>query len=142
MKGRASAEAEALARAAHAGQVDKVGRPYIEHPQRVAARVRGDELLETVAWLHDVVEDTPVTLRRVHEVFGPAVAGAVDALTRRAGEASESYYARVKSDPLALEVKRADLADNTDPARSALLDPAERERLAAKYALARAQLGV
>jgi ADP-ribosyl-[dinitrogen reductase] hydrolase len=57
--------ARELATTAHAGQVDKVGAPYIEHPARVAGRVRaaGDgEDAEVVAWLHDVVEDTEITL--------------------------------------------------------------------------------
>ena len=53
-----AARAETLARAAHAGQVDKAGAPYAAHPARVAAAVAGDPLAEATAWLHDVVEDT------------------------------------------------------------------------------------
>lgn len=48
--------------AAHRGQVDKAGQPYITHPARVAARVAGDENAVAAAWLHDVVEDTGLTL--------------------------------------------------------------------------------
>jgi hypothetical protein len=48
----------------------------------------------------------------------------------------------VAADPLALEVKRADIADNTDPERVAQLEAATRERLAAKYARARDVLGL
>jgi (p)ppGpp synthase/HD superfamily hydrolase len=53
-------EATALARRAHAGQTDKAGRPYIEHPLRVMHRLRG-EYEQLAAILHDVLEDTPVT---------------------------------------------------------------------------------
>lgn len=124
-----------LARSAHAGQTDKSGAPYIDHPARVAARVRaaghGDEA-EIVAWLHDVVEDTGVTLDRIEREFGPRIARAVDAITRRPAE-GDDYYRRVAADPLALAVKRHDIDDNTDPERTARLDPSTRERLAAKY---------
>ena len=51
--------AKDLAHRAHAGQVDKAGRPYIEHVARVAARVADDPEAEAVAWLHDVLEDCP-----------------------------------------------------------------------------------
>ena len=56
--------AKALALRAHAGQVDRAGEPYAGHPARVAARVRTDEA-RVVAWLHDVVEDTDVTLAEI-----------------------------------------------------------------------------
>lgn len=131
--------AAVLARSAHAGQIDKAGAPYIDHPARVAARVRagghGDDA-EIVAWLHDVVEDTDVTLVDIEREFGPRIAGAVDAMTRRPGE-GDGYYERVAADPLALAVKRHDIDDNTAPERTARLDPATRERLAAKYRHAR-----
>ena len=64
------AAAEALARAAHAGQEDKAGQPYILHPQRVAARLSSPET-QVVAWLHDTVEDTDVTLAQIAEQFAP-----------------------------------------------------------------------
>lgn len=131
--------AEQIARAAHQGQVDKSGHAYISHPQRVAARVADDDLAETVAWLHDVVEDTDVTLDDLARVFPPAVVVAVDALTRRPDE-GDAYYRRVRSDPLALRVKLADIADNTDPQRQAQLDEPTRLRLKRKYRHARANL--
>lgn len=49
--------AKDLAIRAHADQVDKAGRPYIEHVARVAAAVSDDPVAEAVAWLHDVLED-------------------------------------------------------------------------------------
>lgn len=134
--------AEEIARAAHAGQVDKGGHPYIEHPARVAARVRGHAQLEAIAWLHDVVEDTSVTLAELSAEFSPEIVDAVDAMTKRPGESLAEYYRRVRANPLALQVKRADIDDNTDPQRAAQLDERTRARLAAKYAAAREALGV
>ncbi|WP_425097957.1 HD domain-containing protein [Tropicibacter sp. S64] len=132
-----------LALTAHAGQVDKAGAPYIGHVARVAARVPEGPHADTarvVALLHDVVEDTAVTLGEIGTQFGPEIAHAVDALTRRAGETSESYYTRVKSDAHARIVKHADLDDNADPVRLSLLQEDTRARLTAKYASARAAL--
>jgi len=136
-------QAKELATRAHQGQVDKSGQPYIGHPARVAARTRdqGDgNQVEAVAWLHDVVEDTEVTLADVESAFGAEIAQAVDAMTRRPDEEPDRYYARVADNPIALRVKRADIADNLDPERTARLDPATKARLAAKYEHALAQL--
>jgi (p)ppGpp synthase/HD superfamily hydrolase len=132
-------EAFELALAAHAGQTDKAGAPYIAHVVRVTAGVASDKA-RVVALLHDVVEDTEVTLQAVEARFGPDIAAAVDALTRREGEAPEAYYTRVRASPLAREVKLADIADNADPRRLALLPDTDRDRLTRKYAHARAQL--
>ena len=50
-----------IASLAHAGVLDKQGQPYILHPLRVMLNVRG-LVAQVVAVLHDVVEDTDVTL--------------------------------------------------------------------------------
>lgn len=136
---RAVATAALVARLAHAGQTDKAGQAYVDHPRRVAERVTGD-LARTVAWLHDVVEDTPVTLDELEQAFGPRVADAVDALTVRHGETRAGYYARVRANPTALTVKLADIADNTDPDRLTALPADLADRLRAKYAAALAAL--
>lgn len=131
-------EAESLAREAHDGQVDKAGQPYATHPARVADRVAGDDELVAIAWLHDVVEDTPITLEDLrHRGFPETVVAAVDALTKRDDEPKADYYARVAANGRALKVKHADLADNSDPERLAALDRATRERLQEKYRNAR-----
>ena len=138
--------ARVLATSAHAGQRDKAGRPYIEHPARVAAAVASAygprHAAVAVAWLHDVVEDTDVTLAELRGAFGDAIADAVDALSRREGEELRGYYARVRGNPLAMAVKEADIADNTAPDRVALLDECTRERLSAKYQHAATELGL
>lgn len=132
-----------FAAAAHMGQTDKAGQPYIDHPRRVARRLENPTVLElSVAWLHDVVEDTNLTVWHIEDMFGAEVAAAVDAITHRAGETRTDYYARVKANPVALKVKLADIADNTDPERLAALDPTTRARLQAKYANALIELGV
>lgn len=140
-----TARAHRIAETAHAGQDDKSGTAYISHPHRVATRLtaqRAGEEAVALAWLHDVVEDTSLTLEDVAAAFPhmPDLIDALDAITHRPGEARTDYYDRVKASPLALTVKRADIADNTDPARTKFLDEPTRERLAAKYAKALAHL--
>ena len=112
--------ARLVATAAHAGQVDKGGAPYIEHPAFVADRVRwlsGDEVEVAAAWLHDVVEDTPVSLDALASVFPARVVEAVDGLTRREGEPYFEYIERARENRVARTVKRCDLAHNLDVSR-------------------------
>lgn len=136
-----------VATSAHRGQTDKAGRPYIGHPARVAlavSRAGGCEEAVAAAWLHDVLEDcpsvTPATL--LLEGFSPELVGVVWRLTRKPFETPETYYRLIRMDPLALLVKTADIADNTDPERLFYLDPATQARLHAKYAKAREALGI
>lgn len=137
--------AEAIARRAHAGQADKSGVDYIGHPERVAAGVRthgGDDGAVAAAWLHDVLEDCDVTAGDLLEAGIPVpVVEAVRAVTKTKGETLEDYCARIRANPTAMLVKRADLEDNTDPARTAILPEKVRVRLAAKYARVRSLLG-
>lgn len=127
------AAAIALATAAHAGQTDKLGIEYILHPLGVMARVNSEDE-KIVAVLHDVVEDTDVTLDDLRaQGFAEHIVRAVDAVTKRAGEPLAESMARVAADPLAMTVKFADLAHNANPARQAALPPETRERLTAKY---------
>jgi (p)ppGpp synthase/HD superfamily hydrolase len=127
-------EAIALAHRAHAGQTDKAGRPYIEHPLRVMHRLHG-EYERMAAILHDVLEDTPVTDDDLRAAGCPElVIEAVRALTKHSGEPLEESMARAATNPIACAVKRADIADNCDPARLALLDEATAQRLRHKYA--------
>ncbi|MGB3187522.1 MAG: HD domain-containing protein [Ornithinimicrobium sp.] len=133
--------ARQIATQAHREQVDKAGVPYITHPTRVAARLHGDDAAEIVAWLHDVVEDTTVTLDELAQDFPPFIVAAVDAISRRIDEAPNDYYRRVRANPLARAVKLADIADNSDPRRRAALDHPTQERLNAKYKHALERLG-
>ena len=129
--------AKELAYRAHAGQVDKAGRPYIEHVARVAAACADDPEAEAVAWLHDVGEDHPRFYPQIVDTMPAAVVIAADALDRNiAGD----YYARIRTNPLALRVKLADIADNADESRLALLPADVAARLRMKYAKARKAL--
>lgn len=129
--------ARAVAIALHAGQTDKAGKPYIEHPQRVAEAVRnagGGPHAIAAAWLHDVVEDTDVTLTGLGVIgFDTATLRIVDDLTRREDESHEDAVRRATSNPWSRLVKRCDVRDNMDPDRLALLDDETRARLLRKY---------
>jgi (p)ppGpp synthase/HD superfamily hydrolase len=127
-------EAIALARIAHAGQTDKAGHSYIDHPLRVMHRLDGEHE-QMAAILHDVLEDTSTTVEDLRAVGCPEpVIAAVRALTKHPGEPLEDSMARAAANPIACAVKRADIADNSDPARLALLDTATAQRLRRKYA--------
>lgn len=132
------ARARDVASLAHARQVDHAGRPYLAHPRRVAGRLAADGQPDDVVaagWLHDVVEDSSTSLSDLERIFTdrPKVTQIVDAITQREHESRDDYYARVREMPEALFVKWADLCDNLDPDRLAVLPPATRERLRAKY---------
>lgn len=139
--------AKYLAHRAHAGQVDKAGRPYIEHVARVAAAVSDDPEAEAVAWLHDVIEDAAGDEQNrlghyIEDNFPGEVMDAVADLTRVGNPSDGFYYWNIRQNPLALRVKLADIADNSDEARLALLEPKTAARLRRKYADARKALGV
>ncbi|MEU6228074.1 HD domain-containing protein [Streptomyces sp. NPDC047042] len=140
------AEVEAAARAAHATQTDKAGRPYAEHLQAVAEGVRargGDAEQIAAAWLHDAVEDDALSAHWLAEAaLSPRTKDIVLAVTKRAGETQEAYARRILETPGAFLVKEADLAHNADPARLAALDATTRARLTDKYAAMRALLGL
>lgn len=129
-----------FALAAHGQQTDKAGLAYIGHLARVAALVEGD-LAQTVALLHDVIEDCAVSKEVLEQQFGTEVAEAVSLLTRRPGEDPATYYAAIAAHPLARSVKLADLADNSHPSRLAALEVTAQTRLIAKYSAAREALG-
>lgn len=124
----------ALASAAHAGQVDKAGDPYILHPLRIMLRMRTDEE-RIAAVLHDVVEDTPITLEDLRRLaFAADVLDAVQALTKRPDEegTDEGYFRfveRAARHPVARSVKRADVEDNMDLSRIATPTDKDRARI-------------
>jgi hypothetical protein len=102
-----------IAVTAHAGQKDKEGAAYITHPLRLMAAVDGEDA-KIVAVLHDVVEDTAVTLDDLRcEGFSEAVLTAVACVTHRRDEPYADYVVHCKSHPLARQVKLADLVDNS-----------------------------
>jgi (p)ppGpp synthase/HD superfamily hydrolase len=128
-----------LAARAHRGQVDKGGQPYILHLLRVMLR-QEDETARLIAVLHDLLEDTHVTLADLRTAgYSEQVCAAVDCLTRRPGEAYEEMIERIATNPLARQVKLADLADNLDPKRPVPAGSAAADRQA-RYEAARKRL--
>lgn len=108
-----------IAALAHAGQRDKAGQPYILHPLRMMLKLETEQE-RMVALLHDVLEDTAVTLAELEEAgFSVEVLQAVQTLTRGPGESRMEAAQRAAQDPLALSVKLADNADNLNPKRIA-----------------------
>ncbi|MFE7871645.1 HD domain-containing protein [Micromonospora humida] len=141
LRGSASDRPDRLAEHVHHGQVDKAGRPYIDHPRTVAAilaqQCHGDHAV-MAGLLHDVVEDTPTTLDDLRAAgYPPVMVDAVDAVTRRPGEMYMDMIRRAATHPLGRLVKLADNASNSDPERLALLDPATADRLRRRYEKAR-----
>ena len=122
-----------IALKAHKGQVDKNGVAYILHPLEVAGLLDTLEL-KTIAVLHDTIEDTDVTAECLLEKGIPKhIVEAVQLLTKPEDEEYESYLRRVKENPLAKQVKLADLANNTDPKRASGLNEVRKK----KYELAK-----
>ena len=105
-----------LAYQAHLGQVDKNDTPYIFHPYHLAEQM-DDEISCTVALLHDVVEDTAVTLEDLKKEFPEEVTAAVALLTHEKGTDYLTYVAAIRPNPIAKKVKLADLAHNSDYSR-------------------------
>ncbi len=105
-----------VAEKAHAGQVDKGGKPYFGHPCAVAGMVDTDKE-KIVAYLHDVVEDTGIDLDTIEILFGNEIADAVACLTHWDGEDYFDYIWRVKENPISIKVKLADLKHNMDLSR-------------------------
>lgn len=119
-----------LAARSHRGVTDKAGAPYILHPLRMMLRLDTDEE-RMAAVLHDVVEDTGVTLEDLRRAGYPdVVVEAVDHLTwRKEEESYEDFIRRAASHPVARKVKLVDLEDNMDLKRLAELTPTDLERL-------------
>jgi (p)ppGpp synthase/HD superfamily hydrolase len=101
----------------HAGDIDKGGNPYVFHPLRLMFAVK-TPLEKMAAVLHDVVEDTSVSLDDLrNEGFHPDVIAAIEALTKRKGESRLEAAARAAANPIARVVKLADVTDNMDLSR-------------------------
>lgn len=106
-----------VAKKAHEGQKDKAGVNYIYHPIKVASMMDTD-IEKAVAYLHDVIEDTSMTIEDLSQYgFPNVVIQAVDVLTKRNEESYDLYIQRVIQNSLAKKVKMADLMHNSDITR-------------------------
>jgi hypothetical protein len=99
------------------GKSTRAARRIFLHPLRVMLRL-SDPVARIVAVLHDVIEDSPLTLDQLRDAgFAPEVLAALDALTKRPGESYGEFIRRAGNDPIARIVKLADLQDNMDLSR-------------------------
>jgi (p)ppGpp synthase/HD superfamily hydrolase len=123
----------------HMGQSDKAGKPYILHPLRVMMSVDKDDE-KIVAVMHDIVEDTDITLDDLrNEGFSKQVISAIDCVTKRDREDYDSFIERISRNPLAIQVKLADINDNMDLSRLSNVTEKDLERVE-KYKKAKEQL--
>jgi hypothetical protein len=128
-----TAKAMRIAAEAHKGQKDWYGGRYIVHPLTVSAYCV-TERGAVAALLHDVVEDTNVTLDDLRaEGISEDVVIAVDCLTERKDEEITDYLKRVATNDIAVEVKFADMRDNSDKNRFPQGDEEKAERTFRKY---------
>ena len=113
---------------AHKGQVDKDGLPYIFHPFHLAEQM-DTEAEVCAALLHDVIEDSPVTLDDLkREGFSDEVVEAVSLLTRDKDVPYMTYIENLRQNPIATAVKLADLRHNADLSRMDIIDDKARRR--------------
>ena len=129
--------AEIVARNAHEHQVDKAGHPYWHHLESVAAQVHGDEM-KAAAWLHDIIEDTPVGPQDLRNMgFSDDVVEAVLLLTHTHETARVDYLLRIRNakgyaGDIARAVKLADLRHNSSEERR--IPGSEGDRMLKRYA--------
>ncbi len=131
-----------LAYRAHAGQEDKAEVPYIFHPYHLAEQMT-TEAAVCVALLHDVVEDSDVTIEDIAALFPAEVTEAVQLLTHDERVPYLDYIRALRTNPLARTVKLADLAHNSDESRlreAVAKEPGTVTKRRAKYDAARAIL--
>ena len=127
-----------LAYRLHHGQTDKAGVPYIFHPYHLAEQMTS-EYAVCAALLHDTVEDTDITIGELSQMFPREVVDAVRLLTHESGMPYLDYIRRIKSDPIAREVKLADLKHNSDQSRfteAEFIDENKLKQLREKYSTA------
>ncbi|KXB64592.1 hypothetical protein HMPREF3181_01448 [Parvimonas sp. KA00067] len=97
---------------AHKGQKDKAGKKYIFHPIKVAMLSKGYKT-KIVALLHDVIEDSEVTIEDLSKHFDEDIVLAIDCITKK-GQDYQEYLNIVKNNELARKVKIADLTHNSN----------------------------
>ena len=112
----------------HKNQTDKAGNPYILHPLHVMENVNSKEG-KIIAILHDIIEDTDVTEDYLLKIrLSKRIVDAVVALTRSEDIDYQEYIKNLGSNPLAKEVKLADLEHNMDLKRLPTLEEKDLER--------------
>lgn len=121
-------DALTLSRRSHKDQTDKSGEDYIFHPIMVALQCNSTEA-KVVALLHDVVEDTDVSLDEIYTQFGEEIGDAIKLLTHPEGMDYFEYVKQIKHNALAKEVKIADLTHNSDLSRLKEVGEKDKKRI-------------
>jgi (p)ppGpp synthase/HD superfamily hydrolase len=113
------AKAIALAANVFENKTDKSGQPYILHCLRVMNGVdQNDSELMQIAILHDVVEDTDITLQYLSSTgFSTRVIVALNLLTHKGTDTYEDYIKGIATNKDAVAVKLSDLKDNSNITR-------------------------
>ena len=107
---------------AHKDQIDKSGMPYVYPPFHLAEQMK-DENTTIVALLHDVVEDTDITIDDIRKMgFNEEVCEALKLMTHDDNVPYIEYVKKLKSNPIAKTVKIADLKHNSDLTRLDTVD--------------------
>lgn len=119
--------ASKIAYRAHEGQTDKAGVPYIFHPIHIAEQMDSEESC-VVALLHDVIEDSDITLEILSKYFNDDIITALRVLTKKENDDYVMYIKRVKTNKLATKVKIKDLEHNRDLTRLDEVTDKDRKR--------------
>ena len=107
---------------AHKAQVDKSGMPYVFHPFHLAEQMKTEETV-VVALLHDLVEDTDYTTEDLRKMgFEKKITDAIVLMTHADDVDYMDYVRTIKQNPIAKEVKLADLRHNSDLSRLDTID--------------------
>lgn len=119
--------ASKIAYRAHDGQTDKAGVPYIFHSIHIAEQMDSEESC-VVALLHDVIEDSDITLEILSKYFNDDIIAALRVLTKKENDDYVMYIKRVKTNKLATKVKIKDLEHNRDLTRLDEVTDKDRKR--------------
>lgn len=130
-------DAALFASFAHYNQEDKAGQPYMDHVLAVWKKVKdagAPEYVQIAALLHDVVEDTSITLEHLRGAgYDERTIEIVELLTKKKGQSNDEYYSRIRGNEFAVLVKLADVYSNSDEDRLAALPSETQIRLREKY---------
>lgn len=135
LEGKQSAKAEKLVNIIFENIKDKAGESYLNHLYSVAHNFQ-DEMRYTISLLHDIIEDTSVSINNLATLgFREEYLKVLDYITRKDGQSYEEYIDKILSsnNTVVLDIKLADLNNNTDPERLAKLPINEQIRLKEKY---------
>ena len=116
-----------LAHKVHENQFRRNNIPYLIHPLRVSNSF-SDYTKKTIAILHDVVEDSNISIDELSAEFPVEITDILVLMTKIEGEEYGDYIKRISKNVVATEIKLADIADNLSD------EPSEKQII--KYTLA------